>query len=271
MLKTYETLRLVADVAICGSGSLYLQGKQTIKPGDLDISVYQRDMDNIKSVLTRMGYQLIFDFPNNLGFDLIAQYTKDGNKVDLFYMGDNLELIKLHGGDILCLPAENVWAARGYYAGKQSVKSNKQLLDMGYIVKPNVKAVTPTNLPISNYSYQTNNYNTEADKQRELEIETDIIFYYFAKLDAIAAQSKEAYKVAAIYVQGDKTSEGYNVSSAYGQHAEVEAIKNFEAKYGISANGGTMYCTLSGCTQCVKLLTSRNITSKFMIKYTGKL
>lgn len=90
-------------------------------------------------------------------------------------------------------------------------------------------------------------------------------------LKLIASGSSEKYKVGALYIKGLKWSIGYNTSADYGSHAEDHAISNFEKKYGIKAESGTMYCTYSPCSHCTITLKTRNMRSKYVSKYTGKL
>lgn len=90
-------------------------------------------------------------------------------------------------------------------------------------------------------------------------------------LTLVALRSPERWKVGALYVEGLKWSTGYNTSADYGHHAEDLAVENFMKKYGKKPKGGTMYCTFSPCTNCVKTLKSHNMTSKYLKKYRGKL
>jgi len=90
-------------------------------------------------------------------------------------------------------------------------------------------------------------------------------------LHSVAAFSDQPYKVGAIYVQGWRVSYGYNVSAAYGCHAEDITIRRFEILYGRPAIGGTMYCTYSACSHCAKTLKQKDMANVYASKYTGKL
>jgi len=87
-------------------------------------------------------------------------------------------------------------------------------------------------------------------------------------LGIICLKSQEKYKVGALYVQGFKFSIGYNKSSSYEGHAEMVAIKNYRRKYKREPFGGTMYCTLSPCSQCARRITE--FKSIYIYKYAEK-
>jgi deoxycytidylate deaminase len=90
-------------------------------------------------------------------------------------------------------------------------------------------------------------------------------------LKLIARKSPEPYKVGALYIRGFKWSTGYNTSAAYGKHAEDMALDNFKKKYNLEPGTGTIWCSYSPCSHCKKTLSGRDIKSKFLIPYRGKL
>jgi len=93
----------------------------------------------------------------------------------------------------------------------------------------------------------------------------------WSKVETAAAMSPEKWQVGAVYsVDGIEVS-GYNYHSSYCAHAEVTAIRKYEKKTFRKARGGKMYCTLSPCTQCAKLLAEREIEAVYQQVYTGKL
>ena len=90
-------------------------------------------------------------------------------------------------------------------------------------------------------------------------------------LRMIARKSPEPYKVGALYIQGFRWSTGYNTSVAYGKHAEDMALDNFQKKYNLEPKGGTMWCSYSPCSYCKNTLSGKDIKSKFLVTYLGKL
>lgn len=96
-------------------------------------------------------------------------------------------------------------------------------------------------------------------------------WFVLLAIKAVRWKSPCRTKVGALYMQDGKWALGYNKSPAYGDHAEDVALANYQKKYGIEPKGGTMFCTLSACTGCARVLRERDIISVYLTSYTGKL
>ena len=94
----------------------------------------------------------------------------------------------------------------------------------------------------------------------------------WSKVAKAAILSNERYQVGALYIAPDGVeSTGHNHHPNYCGHAEVAAIRKYEKANFKRAVGGAMYCTLSPCTECAKLLAERGMEIHFVNEYTGKL
>jgi deoxycytidylate deaminase len=254
-LNLFTELNAAAEgvVMVAGSGSLFLQGLTTVEPNDLDLSMRKEDIVHVEAKLIELGFRRTFDFPDNTGFDLRLQYVLDDVKVDMFIVGSTLEPVAWVG--IPCVPAEVVWAARGYYAAKGNAKANNQLLSHGFVGSIGVTK------PTGDSGYPEKKFGPNSNISDSM----------FRELQKVATKSVENMKVAAIYVQGNRKSSAVNLSAAYGDHAESRALDAFVMKYGKAPVGGIMYCTLSGCSNCKKQMAAYGIETRYLMEYTGKL
>jgi hypothetical protein len=259
----YAALAQVINPLVCGSTSLHLQKLTDKEPNDFDLSILPSEVDKAKEIMNSLGYGLHYDFPNNDGFDLRMQFvsmTDRHVKID-FFLHSGIEGVKV--GSLNCVPAEVVWAARGYYASRKHEKAMNQLLEVGFVAKWNVQAEVATD--DSSYGNKDFDNDTHYDF-----IEEDSDCHQFVK--AAENLSKLPIKVGAMYIQDGKRAYGYNTSDDYDGHAEVNALAHFAEKYpDTPINGGKMYCTFSGCTCCSKKMDDLNIRSYFVHKYKGKM
>jgi hypothetical protein len=115
---------------IVGSMALRMKGMLNRKPGDLDFAVKSSEFEKACNVLEKLGGKIWLDNPNSKGFDLRRQYKLNGEKFDLFIVGDNVPYDDTGKGFGIC-NVDQIWAARGYYA-KSSKKYQQQLVDAGY-------------------------------------------------------------------------------------------------------------------------------------------
>jgi deoxycytidylate deaminase len=262
-----NTKKLVIDVlgmitrdlgfAIGGSTALsVLSGGKA--PEDLDLVIDSNtDMCNLLKHLARYSFTKVMS-QDPKGFDLHSQYKSDlvDLKIDIFLAGD-ISKITVVRDCVQYVKPEVVWAARAYYASKGYSKAIGQLVDAGFIPAGSITADTK-----AHYGNYYGAHQFEPVIAYDLS-ETDRLA--LAIVAKVAAKSTETYKVGAMWVSADgKTiGQGFNKSRAYCDHAEVIALGD--------NTGGTMYCTLSPCTECAKLLASRGVKSVFSFKYTGKL
>jgi len=256
MARIIMLLLSIENVIVGGSTALYMRGEVTTKPNDIDLLVNVNKVGEGFSILGKFGFKIVFDFPNITMFDLRRQYQKGDSKCDIFLVGENVPYDIIEG--VKYAASSVVWAARGYYAAKGYTKAQNQLVETGYVVN------LPKEKARESVSYPYPNEESDDMSRQSWERKDDLC--------EIAQDSSEEMKVGAIYtIDGETVSTGYNRSAAYCDHAEIVAIETYEVATGKRAQGGIMYCTLSGCSQCQKELRARNIFSVYNRKYTGKL
>jgi len=117
------------DPIICGSAALFVRGLTTKTPGDLDLAVKSSEFEVYCQVFEKLGGTIFLDRPNSVGFDLRRQYKINGEKFDLFIVGEHVPRQRINGW--LYVDPITVWAARGYYAAMGSVKYQNQLIEQG--------------------------------------------------------------------------------------------------------------------------------------------
>lgn len=265
-------------VIVGGSTSLYCQHLQLAKPQDLDLLIVDTDYINLGlKELEKLGWSVqIYNSTTNNLFDIHAQAKLGGLKIDIFKVTSQCPVVNDGMTTTNYAQASVTWAARGFYAAKGYAKAIDQVTSEGMcILKPDAAAFKlPQSVPAYVAAHQTATTTKEVRTVMPSYI-GEMSFFDKLWVNRAKKRSKLSYPVGAYYKCGKKFSIGWNESQLINGtvvliHAEDMAINNYYIKYGVMPQGGTMYCSLSPCSQCSKLLTSYGIQSFASLKYTGR-